>query len=77
MSEFRPVRSIADARTLDEGEVVSGYLFGLSGHEEPHDSRTRSFWHGYRNGWVDGGHGFPDEAMADLARDIARTGGVI
>ena len=74
MAEFRPVRTVEDFRTLDDGEVLDGYLSGFDGEAEPGNTRSRSYWHGWRNGMVDSARCLADlaylalaEAFSDLA----------
>ena len=68
MSEFRPVSTMPDLCVLDEFEIAEGYWAGLRGEPEPVASTiSRSYWHGWRNGAVDGGHRPKDEAQARLA----------
>lgn len=72
MPEFAPVSTIADAHLLDPGEVQAGYLAGNQGAPEPLGSRfSRAFWHGWRNGAVDGGHRANDAAQAVLVHEFA------
>jgi hypothetical protein len=52
---FQPVETIADFRTLDECEILCGYLDGMSGSRCTLSEVSRSYWHGWRNGLVDGG----------------------
>lgn len=47
---------------------MEGYRDGLAGDVEPGDNRSLSYWHGWRNGAVDGGHREKDEAQAILAK---------
>lgn len=70
MSEFAPVRTKTDLEQLDETEMVSGYLAGYSGVPTPGSDRSRSFWHGWRNGRVDGGHDQIDCHQVALAREV-------
>lgn len=67
MAEFNPVRTVDDFRTLDEGEVMEGYLDGFHGEAAPNSSRSRSYWHGWRNGMVDSARRPPDQAHLALA----------
>lgn len=62
-----PVRTLEDLATLDKAEVEAGYADGFMGEGEPGDNRSRSYWHGWRNGAVDGGFREKDEAQAELA----------
>lgn len=72
MSEFQPVRTLADLESLDDEEVQDGYWSGYDGWSEPGNNRSRSFWHGWRNGAVDGKHREKDDAQAELARLIVQ-----
>ena len=57
MSEFAPVETLADLDTLDGDEILEGYLFAINNPDspEPGSDRSRSFWHGWRNGKTDKG----------------------
>jgi hypothetical protein len=66
MSEFIPVRTIADFRTLDESDVMEGYLDGFHDGPAPGSDRSRAYWHGWRNGRVDAGLAEPDSAQLAL-----------
>jgi hypothetical protein len=68
MREFVPVTTLADLATLDDAEVLEGYRDGFAGDPEPGNNRSRSYWHGWRNGALDGGHRQKDAAQAELAR---------
>ncbi len=70
---YRPVRTLADFRTLDDGEVLEGYLDGFQGEPAPDCTCSRSYWHGWRNGMVDSGRCLPDQAYLMLARAFADT----
>lgn len=74
MNERAPVRTVADLDALPSGEVVEGYLDGFHGEEEPGGNRSRAYWHGWRNGRVDGGFAKGDDAQAALAHEIVETG---
>lgn len=74
MSEFQPVTTIADLETLDDAETQEGYFDGYDGEPEPGNNRSRSYWHGWRNGAVDGGHREKDEHQAMLAHEVIETG---
>lgn len=66
MTEFSPVQTVDDFRTLDDGEILEGYLDGFHGEAAPCSGRSRSYWHGWRNGRVDSGHCLPDAAYLAL-----------
>ncbi|WP_043345078.1 hypothetical protein [Cupriavidus basilensis] len=68
MSEFQPITKPEDLSGLDDNEMVSGYCSGYCGDAEPGSDKSRAFWHGWRNGAVDGGHRQMDTAQAELAR---------
>lgn len=73
MAEFKPVETLDDLSTLDTAEVVEGYLDGLKAAAEPGNNRSRSYWHGWRNGVVDGGFRQIDEAQRRLAREVVAS----
>lgn len=73
MSEYQPVRTMAELKLLDSDEIVQGYRAGLDapfGAPEPGSDKSRSYWHGWRNGSSDGGHRAIDPAQRQLAREI-------
>lgn len=66
-----PVSTLAELDTLDDDEIVEGYRDGRAGEPEPGDNRSKSYWHGWRNGARDGGYTDPDgdAAMAKLVHE--------
>ena len=70
MAEFAPVRTIADFRLLDDGDILAGYFDGFHGSPEPGSDRSRSYWHGWRNGRIDAGFARPDAAQRALAQEF-------
>ncbi len=68
-----PITTLIDLDSLDDAEVLVGYRDGLEGDQEPGDNRSLSYWHGWRNGRVDGGHTLKDAAQARLAREVVRS----
>ncbi len=74
MAEFSPVQTVDDFRTLDDGEVMEGYLDGFHGEPAPDSSRSRSYWHGWRNGMVDSARCLPDQAQLALAEAFRAPG---
>jgi hypothetical protein len=50
--------------------MVAGYRAGLDGTSEPGSDKSRSYWHGWRNGMMDSGRATIDDAQAKLAREI-------
>ena len=71
--KYFPVVSMEDLEALDRQEVQEGYRDGLEGWPEPGDNRSRSYWHGWRNGAVDGGHKEKDDAQAILAHEFVKA----
>ncbi len=68
MAEFRSVQSIAEFKTLDDGDILEGYLDGFHATGVPDSSRSRSYWHGWRNGMIESERMPPDMAYHRLAR---------
>ena len=73
MSEYTPVKTKQELDLLDQDEMVAGYLEGFVGSKEPGSDKSKSFWHGWRNGRVDGGFDEKDAAQVQLAREIVGT----
>ncbi len=71
--ERRPLVLAAELDTLDESEIIEGYLDGLK-NERCGGNRSRSYWHGWRNGMVDGKHAKIDASQGLLAKDVFATG---
>ena len=67
--KFEPVRTMSDLETLDQDQVVEGYLSAERGDPEPGPNRGRSYWHGWRNRMIDNGDLPGDEASRSLARE--------
>ena len=66
-----PVTTLEDLDSLDEAEILEGYLDGRAGDPEPGGNRSRSYWHGWRNGAADYGHRPIDAAQRELAHAYA------
>lgn len=69
-----PVTTIADLDQLDMVEMTQGYRDGTNGDDEPGGNRSRSYWHGWRNGRTDkdgGQHHPPDAAQDALAKAVS------
>lgn len=64
-----PITQVADLMDLDKDEVVEGYFDGFK-NELCGDNRSRSYWHGWRNGRVDGKHAVKDSAQSALAHSV-------
>jgi hypothetical protein len=65
-----PVNSASQLQCLDDEQVFQGYLVGL--RNQPYDPETHSysFWHGWRNGQVDGGYAEMDAAQYQLVAEL-------
>ena len=63
-----PIKDAADLAELDDADLLEGYRDGRAGEPEPKGNRSKSYWHGWRNGAVDGGHRKVDAAGMSLAR---------
>lgn len=74
MNDRTPVEDAAELALLDEAEMIEGYHDGRSGEPEPGGNRSKSYWHGWRNGRVDGHHAEPDAAMRLLAQSALAAG---
>ena len=71
MSDRTPVSTLADLDQLDLDEMAQGYRSGMDGDPEPGGNRSRSYWHGWRNGRTDKGGGKlhpPDAAQLALVK---------
>jgi hypothetical protein len=73
MVAFEPVSTIADLETLDEDEILEGYQDGMNNFPCG-DNRSRSYWHGWRNGMADFRHIPSDESMWRLANEAVDSG---
>lgn len=69
-----PVTTLEELDRLDPDEMLEGFRDGFAGGPEPGGNRSKAFWHGWRNGAVDGGHREKDEAQAALAAAVVRSG---
>lgn len=74
MSEFKKVETKEDLELLNQDEILDGYRSGLAGAAEPGSAHSRSYWHGWRNGRVDGGFNQPDVEMARLVYKVVGNG---
>ena len=51
---------------FDTDEIIEGYFDGRENEPEPQGNRSKSYWHGWRNGMIDGGHMKSDAASKAL-----------
>jgi hypothetical protein len=70
---FEPVRTKADLDTLDDDEILEGYLDGLRGEPLPGDNRSRAYWHGFRCALFDRGRLTIDEPHRALAHEYVEA----
>lgn len=72
-----PVISLIDLARLDDAEIEEGYRDGAEGLPCG-DNRSRSYWHGWRNGARDGGHRAKDGDLWDslFVRTVAPGGNI-
>ncbi len=68
---FRPT-TVEEVRSLNEGEVLEGYLDGVHGEPSPNAERSISYCHGWRNGMRDRGDLPFDDHDAALAQQFDR-----
>ena len=69
MSVFAPVTTLADLNSLDQEQIIEGYLTAQRGDPEPGENRGRAFWHGWRCRMFDCGQLTPDAGHIRLVRE--------
>lgn len=67
---FLPVRTKADLDSLDQDQILEGYISAKQGDPEPGPNRGRSYWHGWRNRMIDMQEHPLDDASLALIKDI-------
>ena len=67
MAEFFPAEAISDFKTLDDGDVLEGYLDGFHGAAAPDSTRSRGYWHGWQNGMIESRRMPPTPSYRQLA----------
>jgi hypothetical protein len=67
---FPRVATKADLDTLDQADILEGYMSAERGDPEPGANRGRAFWHGWRNRMVDIGVLPVDAASIQLVREL-------
>ena len=70
MSEYTKLSRRAELDLIDEDECVAGYRSGLINDPEPGSDKSKSFWHGWRNGMMDRGILPLDAEAQKLAREV-------
>ena len=73
MRTFQPVRTAAELETLNEIDIVEGYLSAQRGDPEPGANRGKAFWHGWRNRMIDYGVIPQDDASRALVREVLKA----
>lgn len=69
-----PITKARQLKKLDEKEMLEGYLDGYENAPKPGDNRSYSYWHGWRNGQVDGKYAKIDSSQQLLAQDYIKKG---
>ena len=72
MSEYQPLSTAAELELLDDDDCVAGYRAGRRGAPEPGSDRSKSYWHGWRNGMMDTGRLPIDAAAQNLVTELVR-----
>jgi len=72
MSEYQPLSSVRELDVLDGDDCMAGYLAGLDGALEPGSDKSKSYWHGWRNGMMDKGELPIDWPATNLAAEFVR-----
>ena len=67
---FQPIRTKADLDSLDQADVLEGYMSAERGDPEPGENRGRAYWHGWRNAMIDMGELPVDAAAMQLVREM-------
>jgi hypothetical protein len=70
-----PVISVMVLASLDDAEMLEGYSDGNAG-EPCGDNRSRSYWHGWRTGSLDGKHREKDFWDSMLASNVVPGGDI-
>lgn len=71
---YLPVRTAFDLDQIDDADVIEGYRDGRRGEPEPKGNRSRSYWHGWKNGMVDSGRRQSDEHQRALVKNTRDDG---
>lgn len=71
--EYFPVSTISELETLDEDEIVEGYFDGLENAPKPNGNRSKSYYHGWRNGMMDRGNIQIDNSARKLASEYVKN----
>lgn len=71
---YFPVSTVEELKNLDEKEMVEGYCDGLKNEPAPRGNRSKSYFHGWRNGMIDKGHIKSDHASQQLAHEVIESG---
>lgn len=70
----KPVRTLEELDQLNTDEIVEGYFDGRDGDViSCGDNRSKSYWHGWRNGRADAGRATVDDAQRQLAHEYVKS----
>jgi len=67
---FEPVRTLADLESLDDVEILAGYLEAKRGDPEPGPNRGRAYWHGWKCRMIDYGEIKGDSIHEALVKEF-------
>lgn len=73
MAEYAPITTAAELDLTDSDDVIAGYYAGRDGAREPGSDKSKSYWHGWRNGMMDTSRMPQDDASRALAGSFVRT----
>lgn len=68
MSDY--IEPITDIFEIDDEQCVAGYLAGCGFKAADYTQKSRSYWHGYRNGRADKGLEPPSPQSQAMARQM-------
>lgn len=72
MSDY--IEPITDLSEINDDECLSGYRAGLGFIATDYTQKSRSYWHGYRNGQSDRGLEPPSPQSQEFARQMVAAG---
>lgn len=72
MSEY--LEPITDPAEINDDECLQGYRAGLGFIAIDYTQKSRSYWHGYRNGQVDRGLEPISPQQCEFARQVVPAG---
>ena len=71
--EYLPISTMKELEQLNSDEIVEGYLSAQENTQLLGSDKSKSYWHGWRNGMVDF-HKIPiDDAQRQLAKEVVNS----